>query len=83
MKNNAEQKTRNQTCACGTAMLDNVCSNPDCRYNVPQITTYEQTALDAITAGRTMGQMPRELPADTSKGELQQYAKRYDKLRSR
>ena len=46
-----------------------------------QITKYERVALDAITSGKGMGQMLRELPASTPREELQKYAKAYDQAR--
>ena len=72
-----------QTCACGEPMRGGVCSDPECRYNVPRVTKYEIAALDAITAGRTMADMLQLLPANTPKDELQRYSSAYADLRRR
>ena len=56
-----------------------MCSDANCRYNVALISAYETAALDAITCGKTMGQMLRSLPANTPKDELQRYGGAYDK----
>ena len=55
----------------------------DARSNAPAISAYEVAALEAITAGRTMGAMLRLLPANTPKEELQRYATAYSTLRER
>jgi hypothetical protein len=74
-------KTLEQNCVCGKAMADDVCSDANCRYNVALISAYETAALDAITGGKTMGQMLRSFPANTPKDELQKYGEAYDRLR--
>ena len=72
-----------QTCACGEPMRGGVCSDPECRYNVPRVTKYEIAALDAISAGRSMADMLQLLPANTPKDELQRYSSAYADLRRR
>lgn len=55
-------------------MADDICSDENCEYNVPEISRHEQAALDAISAGIGMGEMLRSLPEDTPKHELQKFA---------